>query len=874
MFGPLTVGKKSESGGVLAPIIRPRVIERIAAAARQRLTLIVAPAGFGKSVALRQYLASVDHRFVLYNVEPHDATLLGFARGLADALFSVAPGARQSLSGAFEKSCTSATPGIDLAAWMHAHIESYTDTIVIDNLHLSERDSELSRFLVSLIERTGPKTRWMLASRSALVLPVASWLAYGETSLPVDEVDLRFEISEAREASEAAKLPVHDEELREILALTEGWSTALSFALHSATRSGELRSIEATTREMTYRYLAEQVYHSLEQIMLQFLLLTRLMQSVEIDVLAAGGYDDAKFIIEELRRSVAFIYAESPVVYRYHELFREFLRHQLSLLGSAAVLDMCARAALMYEKYGNTAQALVLYAEGKAVEPILRLLEQSGFDLIEQGHADVVESAARLLSTEQHSSNPAVLGLQASFEANAGRLERAERLYRRGIALAAQTSVKIRLAARLATMLTNQSQGDGIALLLPFSGRKDISQVDRCEIHSLLAAAYAVTSQVQDALDQIRIALETVEELENDVSRAYVYQRAGFVAFYSHNPEDAKKYSMEAARLALQSGLYGVAASAYSVLYSTCFDHDDDVERMSSYAQQLAGCAAKAGDMLRWQIGLQQMLEIETRRGNLDQVVPIEEKLASAGVTDPLRFSLVVVPARALRASWKGDFSEAYQLLSRALEGHPHGIERTLRYAEYALFLAVDGERELALAALKRSGSSFTTTSSFSERRQSQIAILLSALANALLKRSSAVGKLLHALAPIDQPSIKALHRATLTLLKQMRLGFFDQQFGNLVTELRAIGYGGYARTFEAIARRLESQTEEPGILTVSEVDVLQALASGQAPKDIALETARSVNTIHAHVRAAISKLRCHGRQQAIAKARHSGLII
>ena len=42
--------------------------------------------------------------------------------------------------------------------------------------------------------------------------------------------------------------------------MTEGWPTALSFALRTSTRSIDLRNIAASTREMVYRYLAEQVY--------------------------------------------------------------------------------------------------------------------------------------------------------------------------------------------------------------------------------------------------------------------------------------------------------------------------------------------------------------------------------------------------------------------------------------------------------------------------------------------------------------------------------------------------------------------------------------------------------------------------------------
>ncbi|HEV7180013.1 MAG TPA: hypothetical protein VGN11_09080, partial [Candidatus Baltobacteraceae bacterium] len=56
MIRPVRSDGRIETGGVFVPIVRRRVIDRIGSAAMQRVVLIVAPAGYGKSVALTQYL--------------------------------------------------------------------------------------------------------------------------------------------------------------------------------------------------------------------------------------------------------------------------------------------------------------------------------------------------------------------------------------------------------------------------------------------------------------------------------------------------------------------------------------------------------------------------------------------------------------------------------------------------------------------------------------------------------------------------------------------------------------------------------------------------------------------------------------------------
>src|SRR5487761_2353590 len=93
-----------DAGGPFTPIFRPRVIDRIAASARLRVCLIVAPAGFGKTTAMQQFLEQSSQPVVRFSARPEHATILGFIRGLADAAVGVAPGLRTSLTSAYEAS--------------------------------------------------------------------------------------------------------------------------------------------------------------------------------------------------------------------------------------------------------------------------------------------------------------------------------------------------------------------------------------------------------------------------------------------------------------------------------------------------------------------------------------------------------------------------------------------------------------------------------------------------------------------------------------------------------------------------------------------------------------------------------------------------
>ncbi len=232
-----------------APIERPRVAERLVAAATYPITLLIAPAGYGKSVALRQYLHSLVEHKVWFSLRSEHSTFLGFLRGFAEAFADQAPHAIEALAGAYERNTSSVNRGADLARWMCSHLESFTGVVVIDDLHLAEGDREVAQFLTSLIEQTKKNVRWILASRSTLGLPVGTWLAYGDADLAINESDLAFSQSEAREAADRLALTMHDDEVTDILRLTEGWPAAVSFALRTSMRTADLRNVSASTRE-------------------------------------------------------------------------------------------------------------------------------------------------------------------------------------------------------------------------------------------------------------------------------------------------------------------------------------------------------------------------------------------------------------------------------------------------------------------------------------------------------------------------------------------------------------------------------------------------------------------------------------------------
>lgn len=875
MIRPVRSDGKIETGGVFAPIVRRRVLERIRAAAMQRIVLIVAPAGYGKSVALGQYLATTSDPLVRFEVLSDHSTLLGFLRGFATALGEVAPDARTTLPGAYEKNADSGNPGTDLALWMHSHIKSFRGIIAVDDLHIAQEDREVTRFLSGIIERTKGRVQWILASRSTAGLPIGTWLAYGESDLAIDEHDLKFSVDEAKEAARAFRLGVRDEELSDLLTLTDGWATAMCFALRSSTRSIDLRSISSMTRDMIYRYLAEQVYAEFDDDERRFIEAGSLLPSIDTDTMVAAGFDNASAVIEELRQRVAFVHESQPGVYRLHDLFREFIQYQLALKGRQSADRLRVSLGAVMEARGQMDGALNLYLEAQAVAEITNVLLSRGTALIAQGHGDVVKRALDAVPAEIHSREAALSGLCGIIDIAAGRYDSGERSLARAIRLEADADARSEHILRMAMFMVNVGR-DPDELLIALL-ESDAAEAAKLEARAMLAVR-SVRSGRDEAADAYIAAVEdALAEVDDAALLARLLQRIGLARMERRHPSGAKQHLTRSAELASSIGLWSLASRAYQGLSTLALLAENDLTLVSWYSQQAAAAATKAGDYFDLQISLLQMLNVETKRGNAERTLQIERQLGELRPNDELR-APYVLESQAHRRAWNGEFEEAARLFSSIKDRLSLVPDRIFVRSVSALCLALADRSKAAASLVGQTMDLVLESAEQAEVYGSQMeaAVLFCAVAEAVGGRHVAAQRLLKR-ARLSESVAMACMREGVVAISGMAKDptFAVDDFYGQVESLRSFGYGGYAKYLIQAFEWVES-AHVPDVavkLTPSELKVLRSLAMGHKPKEIAAEMGRSVLTIQTHIQNLIEKLGCHGRVEAVAVARKMGLM-
>ncbi len=861
--------------GVFAPVERPRLIERLRAAAEYPVALIVAPAGYGKSLVLRQYLASATGAPVRFALRAEHAELLGFLRGFAEALRAIAPHAITALAGAYERNTSSPKRAAELARWMDAHLESYSGTIAIDDFHVA--DAEVAKFLAALIESSKGRVRWILASRSTTGLPVGTWLAYRDADLPIGEQDLRFTLDEAREAARTLHCVLGEGELEELLALTEGWPAAMSFALRTSMRSEELRNVSALTREMIYRLLAEQVYAELDDDERELLELAMALPAIDVAVLERAGLDRALPIVERLRERTAFIHEDSPGVYHCHDLFRDFLRRQSALSGRRSQQAVSERAARALEEIGDAEHAIGAYAAGGSTANVVRLLERHGFELIERARSDVVARAIAALDETTRHENATALALQGALHAIAGKFARAESLFRRALARAgSDRDLVATTSLRLAALLANQG-GDVTDILDPVFGDAKQEPGYRAGALALSAAERAMRGDISTLAESTAAVEDLLPLVACDVTRAKVLYHLGIAARHGADVQGAFARLTQAAETATDLHLFGLASRIHAALANLSLHHDDDVALQLRFAQLAADAAIKAGDSGALRTALLQMLSGHMRRGESEASIAIERRLL-ANHKDALVVRYVTI-FRAVRLAWSGQFAEAHPLMSSRWNEMLPGIDSIACGAQLALFLALDNRGD---------ASSVVVVEVIGRIRALKVSVRFD-LRSLMISRvfcilaEHANGRHDHAERAIRRlKSDDPVERAVIDIGKRILRSLGDGPAPSGVETAKSIanlmndGYGDVAlilRSAHTQLNRSKGQVIAYGRLTTSELEILRLLADGRVPKEIAEETSRSVNTVRVHITNTIEKLNCRGSRSAIKVARERGLI-
>ncbi|HET7813165.1 MAG TPA: LuxR C-terminal-related transcriptional regulator [Candidatus Baltobacteraceae bacterium] len=850
--------------------MRARINERLERATRYPVTLIVAPAGFGKSSALRDYLQTARIDAVRCDVRREDNSLLAFVHHLSEAIEPVAPSALAAFPSMQERVLAAGEPVRQISDWFAEHLKRTVCTIVIDDLHYAAADPASIALLADLIERSGDRIKWIIAARSDVGLPVGTWIAYGRMDLPVGEDELRFTTDEALAAADASAVELDAHEIESLRQLTEGWPVALTIAIRTRTHSRDLRSASLGTQEMVYRYLAEQVFSALTPEQQTFALATSVFSSFDVAIAERFGAKTAS--LQELRSRIAFLNETAPGQFRYHDLFRDFLETELRRSGDREYANAVCHAAEILEERGSYGDALTLYAKVQSSANVLRIVDERGFGLLERGEGERLWMALEAVPERDLNAHAAALGLKAVVESARGRFELAERRFIAAIeAASGTTDLQISLVSRYAIELVRHER-DSIHFLEPYAARTDLTDSQRVPLLGTLATAYARAGRRSEALATIDAAVASSEGALDETQQARLYQQAAFVYHDIPDHERTRTYAEAAVDLALAHGLHDVAARAYSALFTIVFNEEDDPISSLAILDKIEENALKGASQQAHIFALIAAYEIEADRGDDAALERLDGALHDNEGRLPFARFEALLPASALRAAGDGDFGRAFRLLNGTLDPLSAADRRALRASEIALYAAAGGESEAAAAAVQLADEAIELAHA-NNRRTIRARVFLG-LAELVRGHEAAAHRYLSEAEKAVSGTMRrmrALVNAARTVYRLQLKQSDEAAYLSALERLRSEHFGGLAKLLKALPA--SQQGHAYSSLTVAEREILQLLAGGASTKDVAGKTGRSPHTVDTHIRSICRKLNCSGRREAVALATTQGWV-
>jgi LuxR family maltose regulon positive regulatory protein len=344
-------------------VSRPRLLERLNEGLHRKLTLIAAPAGFGKTTLVSAWVAGCDRQVAWLSLDAgeNDPTL--FLTYLVAALQTIAPTIGEGVLGVLQASQPPPTEAI-LVALLN-EITTLPDhfVLVLDDYHLIDA-KPVDIALTYLVEHLPPQMHLVIATREDPDLPLARLRARGHLT-ELRATDLRFTASEAAGfLTQVMGLNLSAEDIAALEDRTEGWIAGLQLAALSMQGhqdvAGFIRAFAGDHRYIV-DYLVEEVLQRQPEPVRRFLLQTSILDRLHGPLCdAVTGQEEGNARLEALERGNFFVVPldDRRYWYRYHHLFAEVLSAQLLAEQPDQVATLHRRASAWYEQHGSAADAI------------------------------------------------------------------------------------------------------------------------------------------------------------------------------------------------------------------------------------------------------------------------------------------------------------------------------------------------------------------------------------------------------------------------------------------------------------------------------------------------------------------------------------
>jgi LuxR family transcriptional regulator, maltose regulon positive regulatory protein len=373
-------------------VLRPRLSERLNEALHRKLTLVSAPAGFGKTTLVSEWAAGCERPVAWLSLDEGDNDPLRFLAYLVAALQTIAANLGAGVFGLLQSPQPPPLKSLMTALLNEIATIPTHSVLVLDDYHVIGA-KPVDEALTFLLEQMPPQMHLVIATREDPALPLARFRARGQLA-ELRATDLRFTPAEATGfLNQVMGLNLSAEAIAALETRTEGWIASLQLAAISMQgHQDSARFIHSFTGSHRYvlDYLVAEVLQQQPEHVQTFLLRTSILDRMcgpLCDAVLLAPTATGRETLASIERANLFIIPldHERRWYRYHHLFADALRQRLhqSAASSAVgeredVNEYHKRASQWYEANGLGTEAFHHAIAANDVERAERLLEGNG----------------------------------------------------------------------------------------------------------------------------------------------------------------------------------------------------------------------------------------------------------------------------------------------------------------------------------------------------------------------------------------------------------------------------------------------------------------------------------------------------------------
>lgn len=505
------------------------------------ITILKAGTGYGKSTAILSFLDRQDLPVYWFTISGTDRDPTLFLAKLFTAFNQRGLGIGDEALRILDM--PDATQKEALIKFLNAISQTIEeDTLfVLDDFHRVGSVPEIMGFMDWMVENLPHKLHLIFATRHHLGFPsINKWRVKGKL-LSIDKEELTFTTKEVRQLfSEhyGITLPVHT--IKALLEKTEGWAIGLQMVWQTLQSNPEMDleqvlKDDSPSKSALFGYLAEEVLSGLDPEVQDFLIKTSILSKLDsatCDFLLTVENSDQ--VLDQLQKTGLFIEELRPGVFRYHQMFREFLITRLQR-NKHLTTELHRKAASYYRAHEYWEEAIFHLLSANDYVQINQVLENIGEKMIADGRQESINYWIHEIPPEFRNDYPYIIYLLGEvsrylehFEEALEYYHKAERLYRKqenrlGVSLALQGQACVFLDT-IRPVNADQILQDALKLLDPLEMPQEVADLLVLTAENQLNlgfpdSAEALLSQARDLRPEF--------DKETDIIQTRVYLRTG-----------------------------------------------------------------------------------------------------------------------------------------------------------------------------------------------------------------------------------------------------------------------------------------------------------------------------------------------------------